>query len=142
MGCDKKVILAHWKLKVQWLVVFAIFGIVLAFTACDKDNVEEYPTLNVVNQNSDNYPITSIHLVGYDFENISIAVGSSQTFALDGGMPGGYKDIYIKVGFSYANTTGYVSTKVNFNKGENTTITFKGCRSGEGCSGLYLEYNP
>jgi len=55
-------------------------------------------------------------------------------------MPGGYSDINITV--SYGTPSGSVSTKVNFNNGENTTITFKGCITFEGCNGFYLEYNP
>jgi len=69
MNCDKESNFTHSKSRVQWWSIFAIFGIVIAFTACDKDNdnvpVDEYPSLKVVNQNNDNRSITSIKLVGY-----------------------------------------------------------------------------
>ena len=148
MNCRKELSLTHSKSKVQWWAIFAILGIVIAFTACDKDKdddgvvVEEHPFLNVVNQNNDSRSITSVRLVGYEFNNLSIAIGDSQTFTLDKGMPGGYSDINITVSHKYSAWSGSVSTKVNFNDGETTTITLKGCLTFEGCQGFYLEYNP
>ena len=143
MNSNKELILIRSKSKVQWWTYFVIVSFILAFNACEKDNDnengEEYPYLMVVNQNTNDRSITTVQLVGYEFNNLSISVGNSQTFVLDKGMPGGYKDINIKVGFNHAYTTGYVSKKVNFNKGEITIITFKGCISYEGCDGFYLE---
>jgi len=146
MNYRKELNLTHSKSKVQGWALFAIFGIVLALNACNKDNdcdcdsVEQYPSLKVVNQNSDSESITSISLVGYEFKSLLIPTGSSQTFVLDKGMPGGYNNIYIKV--TYGTTFNFVSTNVNFNKGTITTITSKGCSGYEGCTGHYLEYNP
>ena len=145
MNCNKELNLTHSKSKVHWWAIFLIFGIVLAYSACDKDNdsdkdndiVVEYPSLKVVNQNNDNRSITSVSLVGYEFNNLSITIGGSQTFVLDKGMPGGFSDINIKV--SFGTPSGSVSTKVNFNKGAITTITLKGCITYEGCKGFYLE---
>ncbi|MCH7658495.1 MAG: hypothetical protein IIB05_09300 [Bacteroidetes bacterium] len=95
-----------------------------------------------MNQNNDSRSITSVSLVGYEFTNLSIAIGNSQTFTLDKGMPGGYSDINIIVSHKYSAWSGSVSTKVNFVDGDTTTITFKGCITFEGCEGFYLEYNP
>jgi len=148
MNCKKELNLKHSKSKIKWWAIFAIFGIVLAFTACDKDNdcdcdsdsVEQYPSLKVVNQNSDNTSITSVSLVGYEFNNLLITIGNSQTFSLDKGMSGGYSNINIKV--TYGTPSGSINTNANFTKGAITTITLKGCISYEGCTGYYLEYNP
>ena len=132
--------LTHLKSKVQWWAFFAFLSIVFAFTACDKNNNsrEQFPSLKVVNQSNDHQPITSVVFVGYEFKNLNIASGDSQTFVLDGGMQGGYKDIYIVV--RYGSGSWYsTNTKVNFNKGETTTITLKGCISYDGCQGCYLE---
>lgn len=147
MNCDKELNSTLSKSKVQWWTIFAIFGIVFAFTACEKDKKdndgpEEHPSLKVVNQNNDSRSITSVSLVGYEFTNLSIAIGNSQTFTLDKGMPGGYSDINIIVSHKYSAWSGSVSTKVNFVDGDTTTITFKGCITFEGCEGFYLEYNP
>jgi len=77
--------------------------ILLTFTACNKDDdniiVEKYPSLEVATQNK--WIITSVRLVGYEFANLNIAIDDSQTFTLDKGMPGGYDDININVGFKY-----------------------------------------
>ena len=116
--------------------------ILLTFTACNKDDdniiVEKYPSLEVATQNK--WIITSVRLVGYEFANLNIAIDDSQTFTLDKGMPGGYDDININVGFKYGGyPTRYSSAEVNFNDGETTTITLKGCIAAEGCQGFYLE---
>ena len=123
-------------------VIILVLSIILIHS-CKKDNdsPKEYPSLKVVNQNNDSRSITSVSLVGYEFTNLSIAIGDSQTFTLDKGMPGGYIDINITVSHKYSAWSGSVSTKVNFNDGETTTITLKGCLAFEGCQGFYLEFN-
>ena len=128
------------KSKVQWGTIFAFFSFIFVLAACDKEMKREegYPSLTIVNENRSGYTITSIGLVGYEFNYLNIPVGSSQTFALDRGMPGGYNDIYIIVS-SFYGTSRTDNTKVNFVKGEKTTITMKGCTGAEGCEGIYLE---
>ena len=151
MDYNKELNLTHSKTKAQWWAIFAIFGIVLAFTACEKDcncpedNPEEYPSLQVVNQLNDYWrSITGVSLVGYEFGNLNIEPnGDSQTFVLDDGMSGGYEDIFVKVSYiRYSGVGASASIKVDFNKGETTTITLTGCSGSEGCDGIYLEYNP
>jgi hypothetical protein len=149
MNCKEELNLKYSKFKVQCWAIFAIFNIVLTFTACNKDknndcdndndNVIEYPSLKAVNQNNDNRSITSISLVGYEFNNLNITIGGSQTFVLDKGMPGGYSDINVQISHKYSAWSGSVSKKINFNTGETTTITLKGCLSFEGCQGFSLE---
>ena len=88
MNCDKDLEKTHSKSKVHWWAILAIFGMVLAFTACEKDcdcpedKPEEYPSLKIVNQNNDSRIITAVRLVGYEFNNLSINIGDSQTFTL------------------------------------------------------------
>ncbi|WP_406672469.1 hypothetical protein [Natronospira sp.] len=138
------------KTQVQYWTTLVIFGIIFAFTACSKDSVsieeppkeppEEYPTLKIVNQVTDNRYISSVELVGYEFNNLNITSDNSQTFALDSGMPGGYENINIIVSYRTSTTpTNSRNTTVNFKYGEITTITLKGCISYEGCDGHFLE---
>jgi len=78
--------------------------------------------------------------VGYEFNNLNITSGNSQTFALDSGMQGGYENINIIViyGDPYSPSNS-ISTRVNFYKGKTRTITLEGCIDYEGCDGHYLE---
>jgi hypothetical protein len=75
--------------------------------------------------------ITSVKLVGYDFASLLIPSGGSQTFTLDGGMPGGYTGINIIVGYGYGAANWSISDKFNFSDGQTTTITLNGS-NGEG----------
>ena len=104
------------------IFILVLFSIILA---CDSK--QKYPSLNVLNQYSGE-SITSVRLVGYDFENLLITSGNSQTFALDEGMPGGYTGINITVNYGAGAT---VSQKFNFTDGQTTTITLNGS-NGEG----------
>lgn len=146
MNSNKGLNLTHSKSTFQWWAIFAIFGIVLAFTSCEKDcnspeeKPEEYPSLKLANGATEYKPITYVKFVGYEFTNLNIEPGSSQIFILDKGMPSGYEDIYVTVGYKrYANVGGHKSITVDFFKGKTTTITLKGCEGTEGCRGFYLE---
>jgi len=148
MNCDKELIMTHSKSKAQWWAILAIFSMVLAFSSCEKDcdcpedEPEEYPFLKVVNQLNDSWrSITGVSLIGYEFNNLNIEpYGDSQTFVLDEGLSGGYEDINVTVRYiRYSGVGASASIKVNFNKGETTTITLTGCSGAEGCPGIYLE---
>ena len=142
MKINKKVNLILSKSKIKYWTIFAIFAIILTFTSCSKDcdcennSAKDHPTLKVVNLNSDGRIITSVKLVGYEFTNLDIKEGDSQSFALDNGMQGGYSDINIIVEYNRFQT---INKKINFINGQITTITLKGCVSYEGCKGIYLE---
>jgi len=143
--------LTRLNFKVQWLTIFVIVGITIAFSACGSsvnsneeadDEVSEdsqIPYLMVVNQNTDSYPITAVRLVNYEFNSLEIDVGDSQTFTLDDGMPGGYSDINIIVSYRRAGNQYSMNIEKDFTDGETTTVRMKGCISAEGCGGLYLE---
>jgi len=149
MNHNKIMKFTHSKSKVQWWTIVAIFGIIITFTACNKDDddmvveppppEEEYPALKVVNQNTDDRVITAVKLVGYEFYTLNIESSDSQTFILEDGMPGGYDDINVTVNYKRGNSTGSKSIQVNFTDGDTTTVTLKGCISFEGCNGFYLE---
>ena len=140
------------RLKSGRFALVFIFISVLALTGCDKGfepepelkPKEEYPYLKIENQLNSNWrSITGVLLVGYEFENLKIEPkGDSQTFVLDKGMPGGYEKINVKVLYKASTYTKVsASIKVNFNKGDTTTITLTGC-DGEGCPGFYLVNTP
>lgn len=130
--------------------VLGVIGILFTLSSCDSnegvmdiidpvDDVETFPYLKVVNAVNDTSPIINVELVGYEFSNLNIIPGTSQTFVLDNGMPGGYDDINIVVTYQEPGTRGYPTIKVDFNDDETTTVTLKGCRGMEGCPGIYLE---
>lgn len=113
--------------------------------SCSDDGIEdelppEYPTLKIVNEIGDTNRniITTVKLLNYTFDQLSIEKGGSQSFILDKGMPGGYDDINVSVKFG----RGLETIKLNFEDGKTTTIALKGCSGFEGCDGHYLEYIP
>nr|WP_319571439.1 hypothetical protein [uncultured Draconibacterium sp.] len=148
MNKSKKFSLLHFKSLVKRLTFVVFIGTIIVMTACSKDNdkdesednTEVFPSLKITNQNTDSRLITSVKLVGYEFNNLSIDVDDSQTFILDEGMSGGYSNINVTCSYKYgAYPVASKSIKVDFSNGKTTTITFKGCISFEGCSGFYLE---
>lgn len=145
MNCNRQLNLSLSKSRVQQLwTILTFFGVILTFTACCKcnesNNNEQYPSLKIVNTVSDGRFISSVNIVGYEFNNLNITSGNSQTFTLENGMPGGYENINVTVSFQTSTIpAGSLSKTVNFKKEETTTITLKGCSSYEGCSGYDLE---
>ena len=134
------------KPQFKWLTLLTFFGILLIFTNCSKDDdnieddVESYPTLKIVNTVTDNRYITSVKMVNYEFNNLNITSGNSQSFTLDNGMPGGLENINITVSYRTSTTPSNSKSKaVNFEKGKTTALTLKGCISYEGCNGYTLE---
>ena len=115
-------------MKKALLILVAI----LCFVSCSPE--DDFPSLRVVNESEKE--VIYVSLVGYEFENLGIS--TSQTFNLDSGMQGGYDNINIKVRLSGPQIV-IRNIKVNFNDGETTTITVKGCISSEGCDGYWLE---
>ena len=114
--------------KLLNIPILAIIAIALTFTACDEDNENdivpavEYPSLKVVNEKSGTF-IYAVRLNGYEFTYLNIDSGSSQTFALDKGMSGGYEDINIIVSYNDGYRNRVAGIAVNFYKGETTTVT-------------------
>jgi len=105
------------QIDIWYLVIMIALGTV--FFACEKNT-----SLKVVNQTSGK--ITSVSLVGYDFNSLSISTGQSQTFSLDNGMPGGYENINVSVTCSFTYYNRWINNTFNFNKGGTTTITLSG----------------
>jgi hypothetical protein len=138
MNRRKKLNLLHLKFLIQLVIAIGVF---LSVNSCNKDdNKNAYPALKVTNESNDQWPIKSVKLVGYEFSNLSIGTnGGSQTFILDKGMSGGYNDINVLVQYGPAGSIWTSSKKVNFNNGETTTVTLKGCNSYQGCNGYRLE---
>ena len=91
----------------------------------EPEEVEEtYPTLKISNTSQCSSPltITSVSLVGYQFNSLSLIGGENQTFSLSNGMNGGYNDINVNVGYRYGNRGWSSSIKVNFENGVETSI--------------------
>jgi len=97
------------------------------FMACDDSS--NYPSLKVVNNLTGesvatSFPIVSVSLVGYEFKNLNIVSGNSQTFALDRGMPGGYNNVNVSVTCHRPPYVGITnSNSFNFSDGVTTTVT-------------------
>jgi hypothetical protein len=125
-----------------------LFCFIIVLGACEKECVCEdppvtpsptYPSLRVANQNTDDRTITAVRFVGYDFNNLKIEIGDSQTFILDQGMPGGYENINVVVHYARTVQSGSANILVNFKNDVTETVTLKGCISFSGCQGFYLE---
>jgi hypothetical protein len=101
---------------------------ILLTHSCKNEEVPiEYPSLKVANQTiTSTFDIRSVTLVGYEFKNLNITTGSSQTFVLDKGMPAGYNNIYVTVSHYGIGQTRTTSIYINFKDGEVTSITLKG----------------
>ena len=123
-------------MKLFKIIPFFIFFSVVFFNCDNGDNKNQatsYPSLKIVNQLSTNGRVTSVSLVGYTFNSLSIQKDESQTFALDKGMPAGNNNINVEVGY-YSGTAFSTNNKFNFKNGETRTITIKG-----GSNTAYLE---
>jgi hypothetical protein len=119
--------------KRSFFVFSVIIGIFVFISSCDNGNGNgngnsySYPSLKLVNQSSGG-PITSVKFVGYEFNNLNITAGNSQTFALMNGMLGGYNNINIVIIYDSGH---YLNKNFSFLNGNTTTVTLKGS-SGEG----------
>jgi len=140
--------------KYNIIVFLFIICLVNIFLACDNDTANNCsicdngsmdnncPTCdNNSNGNNDQIKIStlrvvnnfetiiiSVSLVGYEFNSLNITHGNSQTFALAGGMPGGYNNINVIV--RYRNSAGSavrsINKNYNFINGGTTTVTLSG----------------
>ena len=106
--------------------------------SCDKEGENDpllYPSLTITNQSS----IMSIHtvgLVGYSFENLSVGLDESKTFALTTGITGGLSNVSVELGWSCGGKNNWTARKsFNFKNGENTTATLDDDGQG-GCLGV------
>ena len=98
---------------------------IIVIASCYSDDGTQDTLLKVINH-YESRSITSVTLVGYEFNNLLITAGNSQSFALEKGMPSGYTNINITVGYSSGTATWYISKEFDFIEGEVTTITLKG----------------
>jgi len=118
------------------LILLLLF-IPLIFS-CDKEGENDpllYPSLTITNQSS----IMSIHtvsLAGYSFENLSIGLDESKTFALTTGINGGLSNVSVQLGWLCGGKNNWTARKsLNFKNGENTTATLDDDGQG-GCLGV------
>lgn len=128
--------------------VIFLLVICTALFSCGKDETEliqeesqaESVSLKVENDLAYYYFITSVKLVGYNFENLNIESGKSQTFQLDKGMPGGFEDINVIV--TYKSTPGHAGwtarASIDFSENGVTVLRLSGCTE-EGCDGIRLK---
>jgi len=123
-----------------------IIAVILLISACKKEKVEEikYPVLKITNSiNDDGRFITSVKLVGYEFSNLNITKGNSQSFVLDKGMPANLNNINVIATYkTTATPANSVNTNGNFIIGDTSRFVFKGCVTFGGCPGFSLEYVP
>jgi len=144
MNYKQKLNLRKSKYQIELWTSLIFIGIALTFFACSKDNEkndsEKYPSLKVINTVTDNRFISSVKIVGYEFNNLNITSGNSQTFILQNGMPGGYENVNVIVSYKTSNIPSNSKNKtVNFTNGQTTMITLQGCISFEGCTGYSLQ---
>ena len=72
-------------------------------TSCDMEGGDA-PSLKVTNNAC--LTISSVSLVGYDFQNLAIAENESKTFTLADGLPAGLDDVNVNVG-AISSTRGF-----------------------------------
>lgn len=131
----------------QWWTLLALFGIILTFTNCSKQNdiedeIEKFPSLKIANAVTDGRYISSVKMVNYQFSNLNITSGNSQTFSLENGMPAGLSDINVIVTYrrtAAGTPSNSLNKDVNFENGNTKTLTLSGCLSYEGCKGYKLD---
>mgnify|MGYP000030763610 CR=1 FL=1 len=101
---------------------------VILLTSCNSPTCScneeggDAPKLKVTNLACDN--ITSVSLVGYDFQNLLIGLDESKTFTLADGFPSGLENVNINVsGYNSGVNRGFnKSISVNFVAGQTTFI--------------------
>ena len=122
------------------LFLILIMSMLFTITSCQKEgNVEivetpsaKYPNLLISNKtNEDNIYITSVQLVGYTFEPISIGNQESKNFQLNHGINGGYDNVKVVVHYKYGARSSWSDVKVNFKDGQTTKISLY--KSSKGC---------
>ena len=136
------------KFNIQFWTFFTMLVLLISFTSCDKDNDDivegdteiTYPTLKIVNQHGAKFHnITSVSLVGYEFNSLAIKWSQSQSFTLDKGMSAGYKDINIQINYGEGVQRSRINGIANFTNGKTTVITLNGGSGGEGAESLHLD---
>ena len=121
-------------MKVKFLICLTI----LLFT-CSSDE-QKPPSLTIINNSNTDKVITNVSLVGYEFSNLNIEFGNSQTFILDKGMSAGYTNINVDINFMCGGRIWTASESVNFNNGNVTTMNFLHCFNTAGyCRGVCFE---
>ena len=118
------------------LILLLLFISLVFSCSKEKENLPlSYPSLTITNQSS----IMSIHtvsLVGYSFENLSIGLNESKTFALTTGITGGLSNVSVQLGWLCGGKNNWTARKsLNFKNGENTTATLDDDGQG-GCLGV------
>ena len=118
------------------LILLLLFISLVFSCSKEKENLPlSYPSLTITNQSS----IMSIHtvsLVGYSFENLSIGLDESKTFALTTGITGGLSNVSVQLGWLCGVKNNWTARKsLNFKNGENTTATLDDDGQG-GCLGV------
>ena len=118
------------------LILLLLFISLVFSCSKEKENLPlSYPSLTITNQSS----IMSIHtvsLVGYSFENLSIGLNESKTFALTTGITNGLSNVSVQLGWLCGGKNNWTARKsLNFKNGENTTATLDDDGQG-GCLGV------
>jgi hypothetical protein len=111
------------------LLFFVLAGIVISCGAVDGDN-NQSSQLTVFNNANSDFTLTEISFVGYNFSDLNILFGQSQTFSLDDGFVGGTSNININVNFRCGPNGWAMSDSVNFNEGSETLVEFIQCSEG------------
>ena len=101
------------------LVLLLLF---LCFVSCSdflwgSDEPDPYIDLYIENYDSD-FPIDKVSLNGYEFEDLNITYGTSQSFELTDGILGSFVDVNVSVRISCNSQTPItLSTLLDFSNG-------------------------
>ena len=95
------------------IYLFFLYCIVIFLMAGCRDENNQISTLKVVNSVTDDAFITEVKLIGYDFSNLNITKGTSQSFSLEQGMSGGYENINVQVFYKRTSATPVFSKNIS-----------------------------
>ena len=106
-------------------LVFLFAFILFACSGSDVGICE--PTLTVQNSHNKDYNIVGVSFIGYNFKNIEIQKGDSQTFVFKDGLIGGTDNIQVTI--SYSPLSGRPTSRrdetVNFSVCSDTKVIFQ-----------------
>ena len=120
---------------------YLFFVIFLGFLNCSSSDEGNTKTLTIHNNTScdsgASQNISSVLLANYQFSNLSIAPGSSETFVLDQGLPNGTKSVRVELNISCGpHLSGSLSKSIDFSEETKANVQVVNCpQVNTGCCG-------
>jgi len=105
---------------------------------CSDDDDDSL--LRITNNTNEDFRITQISFVGYEFSDLNIQYGESQTYNLSDGLSVGSSNININISYICGSNGWTSSFNVDLTEGSTTSFNFLICPSTAGyCRSVCLE---